>query len=278
MTDRRGGSKTRPAIIRADLRLAPTILFVLLTLVAAADTRLPAKLQDVGIDQKLNAQLPLDLHFKDETGKQVALRDYFGKKPVLLTFAYFDCPMLCSYVLGGTVSALRVLKFDAGNEFNMLTISFDTNDSPTKAAASKAKYVKDYNRPGADQGWHFLTADAQTIRKITDAAGFHYKYDEATKQFAHASGIMIVTPEGKMSRYFYGVEYSPRDLRLGLVEASENKIGSAADKLLLFCYHYNPSTGKYGVAATNAIRVGGVATILALGIFIVTMTRKERHV
>ena len=253
-------------------------LCVFVVSVVCADNSLPKELENVGIQQKLNSQLPLDLKFKDENGKRVILSDYFGRKPIILTFAYFDCPMLCSYVLGGTASALKVVNFNIGKEFDVLTISFDPSDTPAKASAQKAKYVGDYRRAGAENGWHFLTSDSETIRKITQAAGFKYQYDAETKQFAHASGIMVVTPQGKLARYFYGVEFSPRDLRLALVEASQNKIGSAVDQLLLFCYHYDPTTGKYGAVALNLIRLGGIVTVVALGTFVVIMKRKEQHV
>ncbi len=241
-----------------------------------AETGVPVALQDVGIDQKLNAQVPLNLEFRDESGKAVTLKDYFGKKPVILSLAYYECPMLCTYVLNGLVKSLKPLSFDAGNEFEILTVSFDPRDTHQLAASKKSVYLKEYGRPNAGNGWHFLTGDSESIRRLTEAVGFKYKYDPKDNQFAHASGIMVLTPEGKLARYFYGIEYSSRDIRLALVEASQNKIGSAVDQLLLFCFHYDPTAGKYSAAATNFIRLGGILTVLGLSLFIVTAIRRER--
>jgi protein SCO1/2 len=230
-------------------------------------TGLPTALRDVRIEQKLDQQLPLDLVFRDESGQQVKLGQYFGQKPVVLAFVYYDCPMLCTQVLNGMVTSFRVLPFQIGKEFEVVTVSFDSRETSALATNKKKVYV-DYlpekMRPAAANGWHFLTGDAENIAKLTDAAGFRYHYDEATRQFAHASGIMLTTPEGKLSRYFYGVEYAPRDLRLGLIESSQNKIGSPVDQLLLYCYHYDPSTGKYGAAVMKIMRIAGVATVLVI--------------
>ena len=230
-------------------------------------TGLPTALKDVRIEQKLDQQLPLDLVFRDESGQQVKLGQYFGKKPVVLAFVYYDCPMLCTQVLNSMVTSFRVLPFQIGNEFDVVTVSFDPRETNALATAKKKVYV-DYlpekMRSGATNGWHFLTGDAVNIEKLTEAVGFHYRYDEATKQFAHASGIMLTTPAGKLSRYFYGVDYPARDLRLGLIESSENKIGSPVEQLLLYCYHYDPSTGKYGFAVMRVMRVAGVITLLGI--------------
>lgn len=230
-------------------------------------TGLPAALQEVRIEQKLDQQLPLDLVFRDESGQQVKLGQYFGKKPVVLAFVYYDCPMLCTQVLNGMVTSFRVLPFQIGNEFDVVTVSFDPRETNTLAASKKKVYV-DYlpekMRSGANSGWHFLTGDQPSIDKLTEAVGFHYRYDEATKQFAHASAIMLTTPQGKLSRYFYGIDYSARDLRLGLIESSASKIGSPVDQLLLYCYHYDPATGKYGAAVMRVMRVAGVLTILGI--------------
>ncbi len=234
-------------------------------------------LQGVGLNQNLNAQLPLDVELKDETGRSVHLQDYFGKKPVIFTLVYYQCPMLCTYVLNGLVSSMRVLSFNAGKEFEIVTVSFDSRETPSLAAAKKLQYLKEYTRPGAADGWHFLTADQQTIYRLTTAVGFQYNYDPKQNQFAHASGIMVVTPQGRLARYFYGVEYPPRDLRLALVEASENKIGSLADQVLLFCFHYDPTTGKYGAYALNLVRLGGAITVLCLGLFILRSRSKEKE-
>jgi protein SCO1 len=230
-------------------------------------TGLPTALRDVRIEQKLEQQLPLDLAFRDEDGQTVKLGHYFGQKPVVLALVYYDCPMLCTQVLNGMVTSFRVLPFQIGNEFEVVTISFDPRETPALASSKKKIYV-DYlpekMRSGANNGWHFLTGDEVSIKQITDAVGFRYHYDEATKQFAHASAIMVTTPQGKLSRYFYGIDYPARDLRLGLIESSQNKIGSPVDQLLLYCYHYDPATGKYGAAVMNVMRIGGVITVLAI--------------
>ena len=228
---------------------------------------LPKALSDVGLDQKLDQQLPLDLVFRDESGQEVKLGQYFGQKPVILALVYYDCPMLCTQILNGMVTSFRVLPFQVGKEFDVVTVSFDPRETSALAATKKKVYVNylpEKLRPGAMNGWHFLTGDQANIAKLTDAVGFRYYYDEATKQFAHASGIMVATPHGKLSRYFYGIEYAPRDLRLGLIESSANKIGSPADQLLLYCYHYDPATGKYGAAVMKIMRIAGVITVLAI--------------
>jgi protein SCO1/2 len=230
-------------------------------------TGLPTALRDVRIEQKLDQQLPLDLAFRDESGRDVKLGEYFGRKPVVLAFVYYDCPMLCTQVLNGMVTSFRVLPFQVGEEFDVVTISFDPRETPALAQSKKKVYV-DYlpekMRAKAANGWHFLTGDPANIEKITQAAGFHYRYDEETKQFAHASAIMVTTPEGKLSRYFYGIEYAPRDLRLGLIESAESRIGSPVDQLLLYCYHYDPATGKYGAAIMRMMRIAGVVTLLGI--------------
>src|SRR6185369_8687540 len=209
-------------------------------------TGLPTALRDVRIEQKLNQQLPLDLVFRDESGAQVKLGQYFGQKPVVLAFVYYDCPMLCTQVLNGMVTSFRVVPFEMGKEFDVVTISFDPRETPELAASKKKVYV-DYlpekMKASARNGWHFLTGDAANIERITDAAGFRYHYDEKTKQFAHASAIMVATPEGKLSHYFYGVNYSARDLRFGLMESSQHKIGSVTEQLSLYCYQYDPTKG-----------------------------------
>jgi protein SCO1/2 len=244
----------------------------------AASTGLPTALRDVKIEQKLDQQLPLDLSFRDERGRDVKLSEYFGHKPVVLAFVYYDCPMLCTQVLNGMVTSFRVLPFEIGKEFDVVTISFDPRETPALAQAKKQKYVDflpEKMRAGAANGWHFLTGDQANIEKITEAAGFHYRYDEATKQFAHASAIMVTTPQGKLSRYFYGIDYPARDLRLGLIESSANKIGSPVDQLLLYCYHYDPATGKYGAVVMNVMRIAGVLTLI--GIIAMLLLLKARH-
>ena len=228
---------------------------------------LPTALRDVRIEQKLDQQLPLDLVFRDESGQEVKLGQYFGQKPVVLALVYYDCSMLCTQVLNGMVTSFRVLPFQVGKEFDVVTVSFDPRETSELAAKKKKVYV-DYlpakMQSGAANGWHFLTGDQANIAKLTDAVGFHYYYDEKTRQFAHASAIMVSTPHGKLSRYFYGIEYAPRDLRLGLIESSAEKIGSPVDQLLLYCYHYDPATGKYGAPVMMIMRIAGVITVLGI--------------
>jgi protein SCO1/2 len=226
---------------------------------------LPPVLKKVGIDQKLNGQVPLDLVFKDEQGREVRLGQYFKGKPVVLSLVYYTCPMLCNQILNGMLSSFRQISFNAGEQFEVVNVSFDPKDTPAIAAAKKQTYIKAYNRAGGEAAWHFLTGDEANIKRLADAVGFRYLWDEQTQQYAHASGIMIATPEGKLARYFYGVEYMPRDLRLGLVEASQNKIGTPVDTLMLYCYHYDPSTGKYGAVVMNIMRVAGVLTLVLIG-------------
>jgi protein SCO1/2 len=234
-------------------------------------------LREIGIDQKLDEQLPLDLTFKDQSGKTVQLRDYFGDKPVLLSFAYYECPMLCTLVLNGAVKAMRAMPLELGRDFVAVNISFNPREGPELAAAKRETYLREYGKPAAREAWHFLTGDEENIRRATQAAGFRYVWDEATQQYAHASAIMVLTPEGKFARYFYGIEYIERDLRLGLVEAASGKIGSKVDQVLLLCFHYDPMTGKYGLMITRVIQVLGSATALVLGSFVILMLRRERR-
>jgi protein SCO1 len=232
-------------------------------------------LENVGIDQRLGEQLPLDLTFRDESGASVRLGNYFGKKPVVLTLVYYSCPMLCNQVLNGLTSALDVVSFDIGKEFEIVTVSFDPRETPELARNKKSTYIDWYKRPGAADGWHFLTGDKASIDKLTEAVGFHYKFDAATNQFVHASGIMFATPEGKLARYFYGIEYAPKDLRLGLIEASEKKIGNPVDRLLLYCYHYDPASGKYGAVAMNILRLAAIATVAGLILMLLLLRRRR---
>ena len=241
-----------------------------------AQTARPALLTDVGLDQKLNQQIPLHLNFRDETGKTVQLGDYFGAKPVILVLAYYECPMLCTQVLNGLTRSMQGMPLEVGRQFNVVTVSINPRDSTALAAAKKRLYAGIYGRSGADRGWRFLTGDQPSIDELARAVGFRYAYDRESDQYAHASGIMILTPEGKLSRYFYGIQYPSRDLRLSLVEASEGKIGSAVDQILLFCYHYDPTTGKYGLAILNVIRAAGLATILTIGGLVWILSRSER--
>ena len=234
----------------------------------------PRMLEGVGIDQRLDAQLPLDLKFRNESGAEVRLSEYFGKRPVVLALVYYSCPMLCNQVLNGLTGSMDTLSFDIGKEFEVVTVSFDPRETPELAREKKETYIRWYKRPGASGGWHFLTGDKHEIEKLTEAVGFRYRYDPATNQFAHGSGIMIATPQGKLARYFYGVEYAPRDLKLGLIDASENRIGSAVDKVLLFCYHYDPAAGKYGPVVMNMIRLGGGVTIFGFVMLALWMRRR----
>jgi protein SCO1/2 len=236
----------------------------------------PPGLKDVGIEQHLDEQIPPDLVFRDETGKSVRLGDYFGKKPAILNLVYYQCPMLCGEVLSGLESALRVLKFDVGKEFNVVTVSFDPRETPAMATKKKAEFLKRYGRPGAADGWHFLTGPQPSIDALTKAAGFQYQYDPKTGQFAHSTAIIVLTPEGKIAQYYFGVEYAPKDLRLGLIQASDHKIGTLADQVLLYCYHYDPTTGKYGAIIARVLQLSGVATVLLLGVLMTVLIRYGR--
>jgi protein SCO1/2 len=231
---------------------------------------IPEPLKKVGIEQKLGSQLPLEAEFKDENGNSVKLGDYFGKgRPVILTFVYFECPMLCNQVLNGLTGTLKGLSFDAGKDFDVIALSFDAreNDKSDLAKNKKASYMERYGRPGTESGWHFLTGDQASIDAATQAAGFTYVWDDKSDQFAHSSAIMVVTPDGTLSRYFYGIDYSPNDVKLGVMESADNKVGGLTDQLLLYCYHYDPSTGKYGFAILNVLRGMAVLTLLGMGVF-----------
>jgi len=245
---------------------------------ARADTAkdFPPLLQGIGIDQRLNDQVPLDLQFRDEADKTVRLGDYFGKKPVILSLVYFGCPMLCTMAENGLLHSLQEVNFSVGDQFEVLTVSFDPNDNAELAAAKKAVYVGLYGRKGADRGWHFLTGDEASIQQLTRAVGFRYKYDAQAKQYVHATGIMVLTPKGKIARYFYGIYYPSRDLRLGLVEASANRIGSPVDQVLLFCCRYDPATGKYGVVIARLLQMAGLITVVSLAGLILSLSRSRK--
>ncbi|HEY7369969.1 MAG TPA: SCO family protein [Thermoanaerobaculia bacterium] len=236
----------------------------------------PAALRGISIEQLLGDRIPTELSFRDEFGRAVALSDYFGKRPVILALVYYDCPMLCTQVLNGLVAALSVMSLSAGRDFDVVAVSFDPSEKPTDAAAKKSAYLTRYGRPGADPGWHFLTGQAAEISKLARAVGFRYRYDAERGQFAHASGIFIATPDGRLSRYFFGIDYAPRDLRLALVEASSGTIGNPADKLLLYCFHYDPKTGKYGAAVINIVRLAGAATIAVIAVSLAILSRRQR--
>jgi protein SCO1/2 len=238
-------------------------------------SNVPPKMQHVTFSQRLGERLPLDARFKDESGRDRALGDYFGKKPVVLAFVYYQCPMLCPLVMNGISSALKVVPFTPGKEFDVVLISFDPRDTPEAANAKKRAHLQHWAVPETADGWHFLTGTEQEIRRVTSAAGFTYEWDEETQQFSHVSGVLVATPDGRLSRYFYGVEFSPKDLRLALVDSSQGRLGSVVEELLLYCFHYDPSTGKYGAAFMNILRLGGVLTVgLILG-FVVLMRRRD---
>lgn len=234
----------------------------------------PPGLKNIGIEQRLNEQVPADLVFRDETGKTVKLGDYFGKKPLILSLVYFRCPMLCNEVLSGMEGAMKALPFDAGKEFDVLTVSFDPKDTPETATEKKAQVLKHYKRATAAEGWHFLTGSQESIDALTKAVGFQYHYDAPTDQFAHATGIMVLTPEGKIAQYYYGVEFAPRDLRFGLEQASQNKIGSLVDQVLLYCFHYDPTTGKYNAIISRVLKLSGGLTILLIGGVVLVLLRR----
>ena len=242
----------------------------------------PVDLKDIGIDQKLDQLVPLDLTFKDETGKTVRLGDYFqAGRPVILNLVYYTCPMLCGEELAGESSALAVLRFTPGKEYEAVSVSFNPDETPENAAEAKKTYIDRMNEhleqktDGA--GWHFLTGQEPEIRKLADAVGFHYRRDPQSGQFMHSTAIMIVTPQGKLAQYYYGVEFSPKDVRLGLIEASRNKIGNLVDQVFLYCYHYDPSTGRYGAVISRILRLAGVATVVVLGGFVVVMIRRDKN-
>jgi protein SCO1 len=238
----------------------------------------PPVLEQVGIDQHVGQTVPLDLAFTDEHGREVRLADYFHRgRPVLLALVYFDCPMLCNQVLNGTTSALGVLQFTAGKEFDVVAVSFDPRETPELAAAKKKTYLDRYKRPGAEAGWHFLTGKQPSIDALTRAVGFRYMWDEKTSQFAHASGLMLLTPEGRLAQYYYGIEYAPRDLRFGIMEAAQERLGTIVDQLLLYCYHYDPTTGKYGLITMRVLRLTSALTVLVLGTFMFVSFRRDKR-
>jgi protein SCO1/2 len=239
---------------------------------------IPAPLREIGFDQHLDQKLPLDLTFRDEQNRAVRLGDFFGQRPVVLSFVYYECPMLCTQVLNAMASTFGVLSLEPGTDFEIVSVSFDPRDTPALAREKKALALERYPRPGAAAAWHFLSGDQASITQLTRAAGFRYAWDEATKQFAHPTGIIVVTPDGRPARYLFGIDYGPRDLRLALIEAGQGRIGTAVDSLLLYCYHYDPMNGRYGLIVMRLIRIAGAATVLLLTAFIVVMVRRERRV
>jgi protein SCO1 len=287
---RRGERKESGVRLSCNRKIRPYAATLILLLSACASAQMnngimsppantrPPTLENVGIEQHLDAQIPPDLAFRDETGKPIKIGDYFGRKPLILNLVYYNCTMLCGEALAGLASAMRLIKFDVGNEFDVITVSFDPRETPEMAAAKKKDYVGRYGRSSAAQGWHFLTGTPESINALTKAVGFQYQYDEKTNQFAHATAIMVLTPQGRISRYFYGVDFPPKDLRMGLVEASQEKIGNVVDAVLLYCYHYDPQTGKYGAMVTNILRLAAGITILLIGGLLLILWRLDRSV
>ena len=237
---------------------------------------MPTALREIGFDQNIDQKLPLDATFRDESGQTVTLGSYYGKRPVLLAFIYYECPMLCTQVLNAMTATISTMSLTAGKDFELVLVGIDPRETPAQAAAKKTEYLRRYKRQGAEAGWHFLTGDEPQIQRVAKAAGFRYAWDEQTQQYAHPTGIIVTTTDGRLARYLFGIEYGPRDLNLSLVEASEGKVGSFADQLLLFCYHYDPMTGRYGIYVMRTLRVAGVATVLLIGTFIVVMVRREK--
>jgi len=225
---------------------------------------LPKELRGIGITQNLNAQVPLDARFTDESGRSVRLGEYLGQKPAVLALVYYQCTMLCNQILNGVVTGLRPLSLRPGRDFDVIAVSINPKEGPELAREKRDRYARSYSSRAGTAGWHFLTGTEPNIRAVADAVGFHYRYDAKNDIFLHASGIMVLTPEGKLARYFYGVEFEPKDLKLGLIEASRNRIGSAVDQILLFCYHYDPATGKYSATVINLLRGSAAATLLLM--------------
>ena len=262
-------------LLRAQMTGAPTAGYKLEP--GITSSTMPRPLREIGFDQNLDQYVPLDVPFRDESGRTVRLADYFGSRPVVLVFAYYDCPMLCTQVINGLSTALNILSLAPGKDFEIVTVSFNPRDTPATASAKKAVYLGRYTRDGAAQAWHFLSGDQPSIDRLTKAAGFRYVWDAETKQFAHPTGVIVLTADGRLSRYLFGIEYGPRDLRYALVEASAGGVGNAVDTLLLYCYHYDPMTGRYGFVVMRAVRIAGAATVLALASFIIVMVRKEKR-
>jgi len=241
-----------------------------------AEKGLPQLVQNVGIDQHLGDQISLDLPMRDENGNAVTLGQYFGTRPVILVMAYYECPNLCTMVMNGVCSGLKPLEFKAGKDFEVVSVSINPKETPALALKKKNAYISGFHYESQANGYHFLTADEPAIERLTKEVGFRYQYDSVNHQFAHASGIMLATPDGKLSRYFFGVEFAPRDLKYGLIDASNQKIGSLADKLVLYCYHYDPTTSKYGLVISNLLKIGGALTLLAMGIMFYVFHRRSK--
>jgi protein SCO1/2 len=273
----RGGRKFTICWLSAAAQLALVLLSLAVSGIAQDNAAVtPPQLRGVGIDQRLNNPVPLDLKFRDETGQTVVLGSYFGKKPVILSLVYYSCPMLCTLAENGLLNSLRDVSFNVGEQFEVVTVSFDPTDTPEEAMGKKAVYVGLYGRPAAKHGWHFLVGEEPSIRALADAVGFHYNYIPETKQFAHATGLVVLTPQGKVSRYFYGIQYPARDIRLALVEASQEKIGNPVDAILLYCCEYSAATGKYTLIVGRMLKIGAVFTLLCLGTLFFAISRGGR--
>ena len=258
----------RPAVLVAQSQPTTT---------GAPAAEVPAQLRDVGFDQNLNQMLPLDVELTDEHGRVVKIGEYFGKRPVVLSFVYYGCPMLCLQSLSSLAATLGVLSENPGDDFEVVSVSIDPRETPALALEKKTHYVERAGKPSIAQGWHYLTGTEASIQRLTKAAGFRYAWDASLQQFAHPAGIVIATPQGKVARYLFGIDYGPRDLRLALIDASEEKISSPLKKALLYCYHYDLATGRYSLAIMRLVRVAGAATVLSLGTLIVVWTRRERR-
>ena len=245
--------------------------------VGKASSGLPAQLLNVGFEPQLNSALPLDVSFRDESGRDVQLREYFGRKPVVLALVYYGCPMLCNQVEMGVVGSLKMLSFNPGRDYEVIFVSFDTRETPDMAAKKKAAALSRFGRPETAAGWHFLTGKEEAVHAVAGAANFRYSFDEKHNLFAHASGIMLLTPDGRISRYFYGVEYPSRDVRLGLVDASAGKIGTPIDHLLLYCFQYNPETARYSATVLRIVRLCGVLTIFTIVVGILIFRRRDNR-
>ena len=245
--------------------------------VGQSSNGLPPALANVGFDPQLNAQIPMDEPFVDEYGQSATLREYSGRKPVVLAFVYFTCPMLCNQVEQALVGTLKMISFNPGTDYEVVFLSFDPNDKPGEALKKKHEALSRFARPTTDPGWHFLTGSREPIDAVTKAANFRFSYDPQAKLFGHASGILLLTPDGRISRYFFGVEYPPSNVRLGLVDASAGKIGTPVDHLLLFCYQYDPTKARYSATILTVIRMGGVVTLLCMAIGFVIFRRREHY-
>ena len=240
-------------------------------------SELPPILREVGFDQNLNKQIPLEVTFNDENGQSVQLGLYFGgKKPVVLNFVYYDCPVICLQTLSNLASTLRVVSQEPGRDFEIVTVSFDPRETPALAFNKKKEFVERSNKPHIAGGWHFLTGTKDSIDRLTQAAGFRYVWDEPSKQFAHPTGIMVLTPNGRISRYLFGIDYGPRDLRLAILDASAGNVGSPIERVLLYCYHYDLTTGRYSLAIMRVVQIAGVATVCSIGMLIFVMTKRDR--